>query len=77
MAFISSDLDAINQAIANGGVAEVRFRDRTVRYRTMEELLIAKDTIEAELQAGTQKPPRMVRFATDNGFGRCWGDWQS
>lgn len=74
--FTSSDLDTINAAIANSAL-EVRFRDRTVRYRSIQELLIAKDTIQAELESGLTKPPRAVRFATDNGFGRCWGDWQS
>ncbi len=71
MAYSTSDLDAVNEAIANA-VVEVRFRDRTVRYRSMQELLVAKEAIQAELEAGLTKPPRMVRFATDNGFGRCW-----
>lgn len=73
MAFQQSDLDALNQAIANSTV-EVRYRDRTVRYRSMQELLMAKETIEAELNAGSPKAPRQVRFGTDNGFGKRWSD---
>lgn len=71
MGFTSADLDAVNAALANGGVAEIRHRDRLVRYRTAQELLQVKAVIEAELNASAAKPPRQVRFSTDNGFGRC------
>lgn len=57
MAYSQTDLDAINSAIASGALS-VAFRDRTVTYRSIDDLLKAKRTIEAEI-AGTASTPRM------------------
>jgi hypothetical protein len=64
VAFVQSDLDAINAAIASGEL-RVAFKDRSVEYRSLDELLKAKALIAAEL-AGTNAVstlPRGRRFA--------------
>jgi hypothetical protein len=50
MAFTTADLDAVNVAIAKGE-SKVRFADREVIYRTMDELLKARDIILSDLAA--------------------------
>ena len=68
MAFTQADLDTINKAIGNGAL-EVRFADRTVTYRSMEELLKAKANIEAELSsAGTTPMVRQIRPIVTSGW---------
>lgn len=49
MAFTQTDLDAIERAIASG---ELSFTSngRAVSYRSVSELLRARDTIRADLQ---------------------------
>ena len=52
MAWTTSDLTAIETAIASGELS-VQFADRRVQYRSMEELLQARAIIkEAIAQAG-------------------------
>jgi hypothetical protein len=48
MAWTASDLDAIKAAIGSG-VLRVDYSDRTIVYRSMAELLQAKQLIEAEV----------------------------
>jgi hypothetical protein len=48
MAYTSTDLDAINAAIASGELT-VRHNGREVTYRSIDDLLKAKRTIESEL----------------------------
>lgn len=50
MAFTTSDLDAINAAIASGELT-VKHNGREVTYRSMQDLLLAKSNIEASLAA--------------------------
>jgi hypothetical protein len=50
MAFTTTDLDAINAAIASGEMT-VKYNGREVTYRSVAELLKAKSTIEADLAA--------------------------
>jgi hypothetical protein len=50
MAFTSTDLDALNAAIASGELT-VKHNGREVTYRSMEDLLKAKRTVESELAA--------------------------
>lgn len=57
MSFTSTDLDAINRAIARGE-RRVTFNDRTVEYRDIPELLKARDAIRTELsrnQVGSRR----------------------
>lgn len=68
MAWTQSDLDSIDQAIAQG-VAEVRFADRTVRYRSIDDLLKARDAISQTLanQQGSVIK-RHLRIYTGSGW---------
>lgn len=56
MAFTTSDLDAVNTAIASGELT-VKHNGREVTYRSIEDLQKAKATIQAEL-AGAQSGAR-------------------
>lgn len=49
MAFTANDLAAVEAAIAKGE-ASVQFADRSVTYRSIEDLLKARDAIKASLQ---------------------------
>lgn len=53
MAYSSSDLTAVQRAIAKGEL-EVEFSDRRVRYRSVDELLKAEARITAALNTGTR-----------------------
>lgn len=48
MAFTQSDLDAVNAAIASGELT-VSHNGRTVTYRSMDDLMKARATIQADL----------------------------
>lgn len=52
MAFTQTDLDAVNTAIASGELT-VSHNGRTVTYRSMDDLMKARSTIQAELAAAT------------------------
>jgi hypothetical protein len=52
MGFTTSDLQAIERAIATGERI-VRIGERLIEYRSVEDLLKARDAIKAELD----KPP--------------------
>lgn len=65
MAFTQDDLDAIDEAIATGE-SSVKFSDRTVTYRSTDDLLKARRVIAHQIrrQAGG-KPSHMPRFTID------------
>lgn len=65
MAWTQSELDALNSAIANG-VTEVRFNDRTVRYRSLDEMMRARRAMIQEL--GLTTKPRRVFPAVSRGL---------
>lgn len=48
MAFTSSQLSALEEAISNG-VLEVQYTDKKVRYRSLNEMLSLRDTMKREL----------------------------
>lgn len=48
MAYTKAHLDAVERAIARGEKI-VRYSDRTVEYRTVDELIKARDLIRTEL----------------------------
>jgi len=48
MAFTQDDLTAIEEAIASGAL-EVEYNDRKVKYRSINELLKARDLIQKKL----------------------------
>lgn len=53
MAYTQSDLDAVESAIARGEQT-VQFADRTVTYRSVDQLLKAKADIQAALSSRTR-----------------------
>lgn len=68
MAWTQTELDLIETAIAKGERL-VRFADRTVEYRSINELLSARDAIKAELnKASLSKRPRAYRARTCKGL---------
>lgn len=58
MAITQQDIDKIDRAIAKGE-SVVRFADRTVEYRSVDELIKAKNVMLAELSKATN--PRRSR----------------
>jgi len=73
MSYTTEQLDALRQALATGE-RRVTFADRTVEYRSVEELRAAIREVEAALakeqaDAGTGKPlVRQIRVTTAKGF---------
>lgn len=63
MAFTSDDLDRIRAAIATGEL-RVRYADREVEYRSIDDLLKAEQRILNALSGR----PRQHRGVTDKGF---------
>lgn len=58
MAITQQDIDKIDRAIARGE-SVVRFADRTVEFRSVDELIKAKQAMQAELSKATN--PRRSR----------------
>jgi len=61
MAFTQKHLDAIERAIARGEKV-VRYSDRTVEYRTVDELLKAREEIRTSLTSAAGARSRVVRL---------------
>jgi hypothetical protein len=61
MAFTQQNLDAIEKAIATGTLS-VEFNGKRVTYRSMSDLLKARDVIKSELasQSATRVPRSSV-----------------
>lgn len=67
MAFTTADVDALDRAISSGELT-VRTNDRLVTYRSIEELILARDRVSAALAAATtQLYPRhqLADFSDD------------
>ncbi|HDS0929589.1 hypothetical protein RIN61_20105 [Pseudomonas inefficax] len=60
MAYTKAHLDAVERAIARGEKI-VRYSDRTVEYRTVDELIKARDLIRTELVAAAGRRSRVTR----------------
>lgn len=61
MAYTQKHLDAVERAIARGEKV-VRYEDRTVEYRSVDELIRARDVIRTELALATGQRSRVVRL---------------
>ncbi|MBU9576442.1 phage head-tail joining protein [Burkholderia multivorans] len=67
MAFTQDDVVRIERALAKGERI-VRFADRTVEYRTVQELIQARDRMLLELVKAGPRRARLVRlFHTGKG----------
>lgn len=73
MPYTETQLDALRRALATGE-RRVTFADKTVEYRSVEELRAAIREVEAALakdrvEAGTGRPlARQIRVTTSKGF---------
>ena len=61
MSFTQKHLDAVEAAIARGEKV-VRYTDRTVEYRTVDELLKAREEIRSSLAGAAGPRSRVVRL---------------
>jgi len=61
MSFTPKHLEAIERAIARGEKT-VRYSDRTVEYRSIDELLKARDEIRTSLTNAAGPHSRVVRL---------------
>jgi len=61
MSFTQKHLDAVEAAIARGEKT-VRYSDRTVEYRSVDELLQARDQIRTSLTNAAGPRSRVVRL---------------
>ncbi|MCK9802359.1 hypothetical protein M1B34_33120 [Pseudomonas sp. MAFF 302030] len=61
MSFTQKHLDAVEAAIARGEKT-VRYGDRTVEYRSIDELLTARDQIRTSLINSAGPRSRVVRL---------------
>lgn len=59
MAFTQDQLDALEKAIAEGTLT-VKYRDRLVTYRTLDEMLKIRDLMKSELAPNSK--PKTVRL---------------
>ncbi len=66
MAFTTADLTAVEEALAKG-VLRVRMGDRDVEYRSVDELIKARDAIQAEISTASGKRVRQYRVGTRRG----------
>jgi len=63
-----TDLQNITAAIASGQL-EIRFNDRTIRYRSIDDLVKAKSVVENYLfQQSADVPVRQIRIWTGDGW---------
>jgi hypothetical protein len=62
MSFTQKHLDAVEAAIARGEKI-VRYTDRTVEYRTVDELLKAREEIRSSLINAAGPRSRVVRLS--------------
>lgn len=73
MPYTEDQLDTLRRALATGE-RRVTFADKTVEYRTVDELKAAIREVEAALakehaEAGTGRPlARQIRITTGKGF---------
>ena len=68
MTYNATQLAVLKQALATGE-RRVSFGDKTVEYRSVEELQAAIRTVEAELaRAAGTRAKRQIRVTTAKGF---------
>lgn len=65
--YSEQQLEALRNALASG-VRRVRFENREIEFRTVEELKAAIAAAEAALAAGQGAVIRQIRVSTEKGF---------
>lgn len=60
--FTQADLDAVNKAIASGELS-VRYGDKSVTYRGIDELLRAQEVIKRAVQSPTVPSFTLASFS--------------
>ena len=66
--YTDQQLQTLRDALANG-VRRVKFGDREIEYRTIDELKQAIATAEAEIAKAAGAPVvRQIRISTEKGF---------
>lgn len=67
MAFTTADLAAVESALASGELS-VQYADRRVQYRSVDELMRAREAISKDLDAAAGKRrPRSFRLNVSKG----------
>jgi hypothetical protein len=68
MPYTEQQLQALRDALANG-VRRVRFGDREIEYRTIDELKAAIAAAEADVRKSSGVPvTRQIRVSTEKGL---------
>lgn len=62
MAWTQTEIDALKSAIAKG-VTTVSYRDRSVSYRSLDEMLQLLQLMESEANPGSQTRTSYVQFS--------------
>lgn len=68
MTYTTTQLEALKRALATGE-RRVSFGDKTIEYRSVDELQAAIRTVETEIARGTGvSPKRQIRITTSKGL---------
>ncbi len=68
MAYTEEQLQALRNSLASG-VRRVRFGDREIEYRTVDELRAAIAAAETDVARNSATPiARQIRISTEKGF---------
>lgn len=63
MAYTADDLGPIERAIASGNL-RVRYADREVQYRTLDEMIRIRDLIRGEIDPAKRQTRRYGAFSS-------------
>jgi len=64
MAWTQTDLDALDAALATGAT-EVKHADKTVKYRSLDEMRALRNMIASSLQSPRQRRSTLADFERD------------
>lgn len=67
MAWVQSDLDAIEKAIAKG-VRKVKYKDYEAEYNSLDQMLRVRSMIREHLGQGTSTDEKYTQFITSKGL---------
>lgn len=67
MAWTQVEIDKLKAAIAQGAT-KVKFADREVTYRSLDEMRETLTMLQGEVSGGERRRPRQIRFVTSKGL---------